>query len=278
MIDDVDHGLYNLSETWTFQMKKTSSTVNPLPIDALFRCENLRRLTTRLCLVVCTVSFLAGCAVPPVEPEKTDEAAYKTQLSWRGQQGFERYRESGVFKAFAFDPYGSKWWYTYGVGTPQRAINIALRNCGKDERKCEFYAVGNTVVAGMSLEQLSTVIEQYKERDGPGGPSDQSAREEGFRAYLKLYDEIHYKVFVAAKEGAWAYQIRETLDSALQKAMKACKDHVTVVNNTGRCRVYAVGSTNVWDMSEKEGFKHIEAYSQDPLADYSLLYPDGFPR
>ena len=193
-------------------------------------------------------------------PSKTAPAT--PQLSWRGQQDFEKYREYGAFKAFAFDPYSSRWGYYHRSQTPQGAIDMALRYCGKDEWKCELYAVGNTVVAGMSPEQLAAVIEQYKERDGPGGPSDQSAREEGFSAYLKYGEAFHYKVFVAAEEGAWAYRIRETIDSALQKAMKACRDHVKVANNTGRCRVYAVGDTVVWDMPEKERQEYIKAYGQ----------------
>jgi hypothetical protein len=86
------------------------------------------------------------------------------RLPDRVQQAFEEYRSSPRFynfKAFSFDEMGGSSGRAWGYYTPKRAIDRAVRECGKQSRECKVYAVGNTIVWGMPLEEISAIAEEY---------------------------------------------------------------------------------------------------------------------
>ena len=79
----------------------------------------------------------------------------------------------------------------------------------------------------------------------------------GFEGY-QIYPDLNaFKVFVLEDDWAWEYRNRDTYEAALKAAMDACDKHAS---RRGLCRLFAVGDTVVWDMSEKERDAVIEAY------------------
>ncbi len=100
---------------------------------------------------------------PPLAKE--DISKPEVQLTARVQRSFEEYQSSPKFrdfKAFAVDPSGVNWGRAWGYpSNPNPAIRRALRHCRKWSQKCEVYAIGNTVVLGMSPEQAEAVTKEY---------------------------------------------------------------------------------------------------------------------
>ncbi len=88
------------------------------------------------------------------------------QLTENTQRKFEEYKTQAYpdFKAFAFDPDSDRWGTGYGYRKMEQAIETALRLCGKTGAECEAYAIGNTVVSGMSQQQLAAAKEAYVAR------------------------------------------------------------------------------------------------------------------
>ncbi len=86
------------------------------------------------------------------------------RLPDRVQQAFEEYRSSPKFyhfKAFSFDEGSGVWDHAWGYYTPKRAIERAVRECGKQSRECKVYAVGNTIVWGMPSQEIAAISEAY---------------------------------------------------------------------------------------------------------------------
>ncbi len=91
----------------------------------------------------------------------------KVYLSVKAQNSFARYLSDPKirdFKAFAVDPSGTAWGRAWGFPwNPNPAIGRALLRCSKRSQDCEVYAIGNTIVIGMSPEQVEGVTKEYLE-------------------------------------------------------------------------------------------------------------------
>ena len=109
-------------------------------------------------------SFAPVSAVPPPSPAEIERKP-KVVLPENARQWFEEYQSSPNFrdfKAFAVETSGGSWGWAEGYYKPELAIDQALRECrNRAGQECMLYAVGNTVVSGMSPEQLIGVIEEY---------------------------------------------------------------------------------------------------------------------
>ena len=81
-----------------------------------------------------------------------------------------------------------------------------------------------------------------------------------FRAYQKTDDSSSFKVFLRNDAGAWAFNARESFYSAWHAALSDCHRRSKDYEQTGNCRVYAVGDVMVWDMPGNERDAVIKAY------------------
>jgi len=80
------------------------------------------------------------------------------------QQAFDGYRSDPQYthmKAFAVDMGTGTWGVAWGHGQSTWAVERALGECRKQGRSCELYAIGETVVLGMTREEIDAVLKRY---------------------------------------------------------------------------------------------------------------------
>ena len=117
-----------------------------------------------------------GHRVPP-KPEASTERESILQnraqvLPPNAQRGFDEYLSSpkyGDFKAFAVDRIRGRWGRSWGYYDPNAAIHRALELCRERSQECILWAVGNTVVARISPEQVeaATALASWENALGP---------------------------------------------------------------------------------------------------------------
>lgn len=113
-------------------------------------------------IAVCLLFNVLGCATaPPTKP------GHRPVLSSGQKSGYLEYLDKKAypnFKAFAIAINSGFWWgRSWGYNKPEDAIKRSLQECGKGGGDCQLYAVGKYVVAGLSEEQFSKVLQKYYE-------------------------------------------------------------------------------------------------------------------
>ncbi len=96
------------------------------------------------------LSALAGCAT--IAPTTLPESA---------RPSFDDYQTKPDFKAFAVGFQSGQYGRSWNYRRPKWAMDRAMQECGKRGSACQLYAVGNTVVFGMSAEQIANIQEKY---------------------------------------------------------------------------------------------------------------------
>ncbi len=82
---------------------------------------------------------------------------------------------------------------------------------------------------------------------------------QGFERYTLYYEgDNTFKAFVLSNSGAWSWRIRPTPQAAIDDALTSCAANSYLAG----CRLFAIGNTIVWDMSERE--------REDTIANYEL--------
>jgi len=95
-------------------------------------------------------------------------------LDGKAKSAFEEYQAASWFqpyKAFSvgddLKAYGRSWQYPTAKG----AIKTATNECEKHNSWCELYALGNTIVYGMTTRELEDFIRSHNERISGNSPS-----------------------------------------------------------------------------------------------------------
>jgi len=85
-------------------------------------------------------------------------------LPERAKNAFEEYkvgRKFIPFKAFAVDPQTGGWGRSWGHTRPAWAINRAMKACSRRNEACELYAIGDTIVFGLSEDKIDATSAEY---------------------------------------------------------------------------------------------------------------------
>lgn len=96
-----------------------------------------------------------GCAAP--------ESMLQAQRSTSEPPGFEIYQSLFVldFRAFAKNSETGRWGRSFSCNSPKKAIDEAINYCERTGEECRLYALGDTIVEGMSPEQFAKVAQDY---------------------------------------------------------------------------------------------------------------------
>ncbi len=193
---------------------------------------------------------LPSCApvseVPKEEPpESTKLFPESTKLS------FERYQsELGGFKAFAVDPSTGSWGSAWGRVELKKAVDRALQECWIWGRNCELYAVGNTVVFGLSHEQMEAVAEAYAAApaddlaapayDLPASDYDLPAPASYLKDYRKEYRQLPgHKALAVSPDGPWGWGYgANSVEQVVHRALNNCQSNIKP--NFRPCSIYDV--------------------------------------
>ena len=199
-------------------------------------------------------------------------AEHPMLISARVRNGFLDYRalDEGPdrFKIFALSPRGAVGsWAYYIDAIYDQAVSLAMGHCaeGTDLAGCRLFAVGNTIVWDMSDKELQSVVASYKSQKLTALPIATTAR--FYRGALSGYhrykaftiSELQAKVFVLSEDGSWASKFHPTFEEALQDALQTCENFTS--RRHGSCRLFAVGDTVVWDMTDGERNEVIASYN-----------------
>ena len=65
------------------------------------------------------------------------------------------------FRAFAINTETGRWGYAVHSNSPKKAIDRAAYYCERTGQECMLYALGDTIVEGMSPEQIVKVAQDY---------------------------------------------------------------------------------------------------------------------
>ena len=151
-------------------------------------------------------------------------------LPARAQSGFERYLSPKYtdYKAFAVDLRTGSWGSTYQHNSLQAAIDRALIGCGRRSADCQIYAIGNTVVSGMTPNEVAALIQN----------SYLSLDQQAYQEYLSKTAYPDFKAFAldihkGAWGRAWGYYSPER---AKDRALRECR-----ILGGVDCRIYAIG-------------------------------------
>ncbi|HSS63944.1 MAG TPA: hypothetical protein VLS27_05890 [Gammaproteobacteria bacterium] len=176
-------------------------------------------------------------------------------------------KEGAGYKVFMLAVNGAYAWAARR--SYDSALKMASDNCRRHAapRRCELYAVGDTVVWGLSKQEQKDSIAAYKTRVGvPEYHSADSLPEiftvkgaEAFTEY-KFWKEGPnlFKVFVLSHYGAWSWNTDFSYEQAEREAIELCEQ--ARHSRRGSCRPYAIGDTIVWEKSEKETRAVASAY------------------
>lgn len=116
---------------------------------------------SRFWVIVGSLAWAAvvmGCAAP--------ESTLQAQRSTSVPPGFERYQIFSAmdftdFRAFAMNTETGRWGYTVHSNSPKKAMDRAINRCERTGQKCRLYALGDTIVEGMSPEQIAEIGQDY---------------------------------------------------------------------------------------------------------------------
>ena len=204
-------------------------------------------------------AFMIALALPscaPVSEVPKEEPPESTQPSLERQQSklrdfFARYQSQlGGFKAFAVDPSTGSWGSAWGRVELKRAVDRALRECWKWGRNCELYAVGNTIVFGMSHEQMETVAEEYAAApaddlaapadDLPASDYDLPAPASYLKDYRKEYRQLPgHKALAVSPDGPWGWGYgANSVEIVVHRALNNCQSNIKP--NFRPCSIYDV--------------------------------------
>ncbi len=103
-------------------------------------------------------AVVMGCAAP--------ESTLPAQRSTYVPPGFERYQTFSAmdftdFRAFAINSGTGRWGWSGHSNSPKKAIDRAINRCEQTGQKCRLYALGDTIVEGMSTELIAKVAQDY---------------------------------------------------------------------------------------------------------------------
>jgi hypothetical protein len=215
------------------------------------------RLKQLLFGIICTLFFQLAFSASWEHPKLSRPGA---------RHNFENYKAAtevdSAFKVFVMSPIGASSWRVRS--TFEQALKDALGACqgGTSADNCQLFAVGNTIVWDMSRSEQERIISEYKA--GKLGtpihttaPLNQSGIR-GFGSYRHSVEGKQFKVFMFnERSGSWAYRMRASYEEAVRDATSSCEEYS---RQAGDCRLFAVGDTIVWDMTEKERAAAIHAY------------------
>lgn len=130
------------------------SDVRPSRMDLLFS-------GSRFWLILGSLTWAAvviGCAAP--------ESTLQAQRSTSVPPGFERYQTFSAmdffdFLAFATNTETGRWGWSGHSNSPKKAMDRAINRCERTGQECRLYALGDTIVEGMSPEQIAKVAQDY---------------------------------------------------------------------------------------------------------------------
>ena len=77
--------------------------------------------------------------------------------------------------------------------------------------------------------------------------------------YRAVDDSNQFKLFAVGTQGAYAWWNGQSYEELYKWVMNSCGG----LSNQGRCKLYAVGNTIVWEMSEAERDQVIAGYSSN---------------
>jgi TPR repeat protein len=172
--------------------------------------------------------------------------------------------------------------------TYEAAAEAALEGCEElsdfqsfTSGGCRLLAVGNTIVWDMPEVEREQVVAAYRvSRAKIVIPSQLTLADAkilssdglaGFRRYIRMDAYGKFKVFAAARKGAWSYRSGVSYDTAAKAALDVCQSYAgSGYSQSSKCRLFAVGDTVVWNLSKREAQKVIAAYrdagpSEDPF-------------
>ena len=165
------------------------------------------------------------------------------------------------YKVLVMSPRGAFAWLSRA--SYEMALNDTINWCAERTTLagCKLFAVGDTIVWDMSLTEQEKVIGAYKASKTPISievtAQLSTSAIGGFGGYQSAYDLEQFKVFAYSDDGAWAYRMESTYEDAFRFAMDACDGYA---RRRGLCRLFAVGDTIVWEMSDKERDAVVERY------------------
>ncbi len=122
----------------------------------------------RMVIVLGLIAGLILSACAPA-PEVSPPDSTPRYLPQGVQKEFDLYRTVVVldFRAFAFDPATGRWARSWFQQTPKQAIDDAVNGCERRGAECTLYALGDTIVWGMSAARIAAVAAEYYARVSP---------------------------------------------------------------------------------------------------------------
>jgi hypothetical protein len=103
------------------------------------------------------VSLGSDSTSPAAAPAST----YRLGLPLAVREAFDTYKSDPKYrdyKAFAADRASGTWGRAWSLPSAAAAMDRALYECGKKGARCEVYAVGNTVLEGVSPDQRTAIL------------------------------------------------------------------------------------------------------------------------
>ena len=116
---------------------------------------HLQRIDS-LAIPIIVILFLTSCTGNSGIKNESHETA-------RAPAGFKIYQTINLndYRAFAFDISSSRWGRSWFSDTPKQAMDEAMGSCERTIRKCTIFALGDTIVSGMSPAELLAAAEKY---------------------------------------------------------------------------------------------------------------------
>lgn len=183
-----------------------------------------------LIIVTVAATALLSCA----------QRASEVHFSVKAQRSFERYLSDPDirdFKAFAVNPEKpGRWGRSWGSRFIEKAIRDALNHCEGHGGGCEIYAIGNTVISGMTHAEVERVIHEY----GARSPQE---------FYLKGYRKaLGHKALATTPDGAYGWNwFHESVEEALSTALSYCGLYQK--GEAPPCTIYEIDGVIVRDVA-----------------------------
>jgi hypothetical protein len=218
-------------------MKKIVSEGNSGP--RVSRALSVRHFSRLICSVLLT-GLLAACV--------TDGAPISGQVIDYAKDYMEgaKYRPYKVMAVHDFIQSGGLAW---GRKSPDDAIATAMGECKRRSTgvPCDLYAIGDTVVHGMTAKQIEEIKQRYLETASILRLLGSRAQE-GFAIY-SVSTKPDFKAFAVDRIGGgygFSYACWDS-KSTINRALQECK------KRAGRdCEIYALGSRVVFGVTPEE--------------------------
>ncbi len=202
-----------------------------------------RRIMKPVALAALIIGLIAASCAPVSEVPQP-----RVELSSGAQLAFEKYRSDPKyydFKAFAVDPNTGSWGWAWGyLQHPKQAIDRALNYCRKRGQACQLYAVGNTIVLGMSPEEVASETKEYRDQ----------GMFAAFEEYRSSPNYSDFKAFaVDLPNASWGHSWGQAKPKlAIDRALQDCRSIFYRYTASEKCELYAVGITVVSGMSSEQ--------------------------